>query len=263
VFVVAVVLATLLCVPIFKNIALSMWSETIADVQYGPDPRNKLDIMRPRRRAGEPLPVAVVYHGGAWKSGSRAEMRERVCRRYLAKGFLVINVDYRPGVGPASEDAARALEWSFQNVGVWGGNARRIVVTGESAGSHLALLSAFQSRSRVAAVINFYGISDLSALIDEPLVRDALPLKNRQSEAERLSPISFVRPGICPVWSVHGLADRLVPASQTELLTKRIKQNGGTADQLLMKEGQHGLSDAEREVAYGAAFEFLTGQGIL
>lgn len=246
-----------------RTISSSLWNETISEVQYGPDTRNKLDIMRPRWRSAEALPVAVVYHGGAWKSGSRAEMRERVCRRYLAKDFLVVNVDYRPEVGPAAEDAARALEWSFRNVGSFGGDARRIVVTGESAGAHLALLSAFQSHSRVAAVINFYGISNLTALIANPFVRDALPLQNPQSEAERLSPSSFVRQGICPVWSVHGLADRVVPSSQTTLLTERLKQNGGIADELFIKEGQHGFSDAQLEIAYAAAFEFLAGQGIL
>jgi acetyl esterase/lipase len=269
---VAEVLAAILLIFIFeysriaklsRYIAMSIWTETIPDVHYGSYPRNKLDVMRQRFRTGETMPVAVVFHGGAWKSGGRRDMRERVCRRYLQKGFLVINVDYRPGLDPAAEDAARALEWSFQNVKSWGGDARRIIVTGESAGAHLALLSAFQSHERVAAVINFYGITDLTKLIDETLVRDALPLQNRQAEAQRLSPISFVRQGICPVWSVHGLADDVVPPSQTALLTERIRNNGGTAEDLFINDGQHGFSNPGLEIAYRAAFEFLTRQGIL
>jgi acetyl esterase/lipase len=56
--------------------------------------------MTPRRADPGRLPAVVIFHGGAWQRGSRSEMRERVCRRYLSHGFLTVNVEYRPSIGP-------------------------------------------------------------------------------------------------------------------------------------------------------------------
>jgi acetyl esterase/lipase len=145
---------------------LPAWVETIQDVPYGPLPENRLEIMCPRQTAKAVRAGVVVFHGGAWQSGDRRSMWERVCWRYLARGYVTANVEYRSGVAPAAEDAVRALEWFVDNAQSYGADTRRIVVTGESAGGHLALFAAFKARTPIAAVVNFHGISDIAALVD-------------------------------------------------------------------------------------------------
>ena len=191
-------------------------------------------------------------------------MRGRVCRRYLAKGFVTVNVEYRRGVVPAAEDACHALQWFFQNAALYGADPARIVVTGESAGAHLAMLAAFTSHVPVAATVNFYGISDLAALLDRPFIRAALPATEPRLTAERFSPIHTVRGGLGPVLSVHGTADTTVPLDQTTRLTMSLREVGNPdATQVLIEGGEHGFGEPELGRAYEAVFTFLQRNRVL
>ena len=191
-------------------------------------------------------------------------MLERVCRRYLAKGFVVANAEYRSGIGPAAEDAVRALEWFAANARRYGADPGKIVVTGESAGGHLALFAAFKTRIPVAAAVNFYGISDLAALVDEPFVRRQLPHENQAAAARSFSPTTYIRAGVCPVLSIHGTADSTVPPSQSRRLTELLQQTNGPggAHLTLIEGGKHGFTERELGVAYQAVFDFLYRHGV-
>lgn len=250
-----------------RTLALPLWVETLADVAYGPFPENRLDIMRPRGSSQAPRPAVIVFHGGAWERGSREEMREHVCGRYLARGFVVVNVEYRHGIAPATEDAIRAVEWFCKHASSYGGDPLRVVVTGESAGGHLALIAAFRSESHIAAVVNFYGVADLMAALGMPYVREALPADVPAGVAEfaagKLSPVTWVRPGLCPVLSIHGTADDTVPLNQSERLTEKLRSVGGDAELAPVAGGGHGFSPAEQEIAYLAVFDFLRRCGVL
>lgn len=246
-----------------RQVTMRVWVNEISDLSYGSDPQNRLDLMRPRWSTRGVRPAVVVFHGGAWRDGGRAEMRDRVCRRYLAHGFSVANVEYRRGLIPASEDALGSLEWIFRNASSYGIDPARIVVTGESAGAHLALYAAFHSRLPVAAVVNFYGISDLTSMLGEPLVSAVLPPGGEgRDQARRLSPLAQVHPGMAPVFSIHGTADSVVPLDQTHRLTEKIRSMGGDAAELALEGAGHGLSDLELETAYRAVFAFLDQRGI-
>jgi acetyl esterase/lipase len=243
-----------------RQIILPLWAQTIHDAAYGPYPENRVDIMRPRWNTRALRPAVVVFHGGAWANGSKADMRDRVCLRYLQKGFVVANVEYRQGsIAAAAQDAARALRWFSQNASAYGGDRDRIVVTGESAGGHLALLAAFQSGVQAAAVVNFYGVTDLTALIDRPFVRAVLPEQDPDLAAREFSPVTYVRRGLPAVLSIHGTADTVVPPAQTAALTRSIREAGGEASEFYIKGGIHGLSPEQQEIAYRAVFRFLSG----
>jgi len=190
-------------------------------------------------------------------------MRDRVCRRYLSQGFVVANVDYRPGIEESVEDAECALKWVSSNAERLEADPRRVVITGESAGAHLALLAAFQAPFPLAAVINFYGISDLMSLRDAEFVRRALRYERDDNAGVRLSPISYVHPGNPPTLSIHGTADATVPPEQTSTLTLRIRQSGGEAEEMWIAGGRHGFSESQLERAYDAVFDFLRRRRVI
>jgi acetyl esterase/lipase len=240
----------------------SLWTSTISDVSYGPYPENRLDVTLPRWSDSKALPSVVVFHGGGWQRGSRSEMRDRVCRRYLSHGFLTVNVEYRHGIRLAAEDAVRAVEWFFSRAVQYGADPRKIVVTGESAGAHLALLAAFQSRAAIAAVVSFYGIADLSRLSDAALLRDAIPDKDGGAVAGPLSPIAYIHPGVPPVLSLHGSGDSTVLPDQSVRLTLALRQAGVDAELMLIDSAGHGFSSSQLERAYSAVFDFLRRRGI-
>lgn len=112
------------------------------DIAYGPLAEQLVDVVRPRAAQG-PLPVMLYLHGGAFTTCSRQTHRA-VAALYAAKaGYLVFNADYR--LAPryrypaAIEDACLAYRWVASQCLRYGGDPRRIVVAGESAGGNLAL----------------------------------------------------------------------------------------------------------------------------
>jgi acetyl esterase/lipase len=245
-----------------RRVLLPVWTQAAKFVPYGFRQNQVLDIIRPRLPLRRSWPVAAVFHGGAWRSGSRAEVLHTVCRRYLEKGFLVVNIEYRcDGIVPASEDAVLALSWIATHIGAYGGDPNRMVVTGESAGGHLALLAAFTSGTRVRAVVNFYGVADLETM-PGAAKDDSLSPDNIQPTLHRLSPLTYAQQAPCPVISIHGTADPLVSPDQTSRLTHKLLQAGGDAGELILEGGGHGFPEHVSDAVYQRVFGFLKSCGI-
>ena len=242
-----------------------LWVRTIHDIPYGPHLENRLDILQRRWSAhSTDRPAVIIFHGGGWTAGSREDMLVRVCHRYLEHGFVVANVEYRKGaIAAAVEDAVLALQWFSRHTADYGASRNRIVVTGESAGAHLALMAAFQSGERIAAIVNFYGVTDLVPLAGRPQIRAVLPPGDPETAAKALSPVNHIRRGLPPVFSIHGTEDEVVPIGQTTQLTRGIMQIGEEAFERYIAGGGHGFSKGQQETAYAAIFEFLERRGIL
>lgn len=107
----------------------------------------KLDVYVPR--SAGPHATVIQFHGGGWTGGSREGVMLRALP-YLEMGLAVVNVSYRLGrVAPAPaavEDCLCALRWVIRNAKEYGFDVNRIVTTGYSAGSHLALTTAVAAR---------------------------------------------------------------------------------------------------------------------
>lgn len=114
--------------------------EVESDVMYGPHgDSNRLDIYRPRHRAG-PWPVVFYVHGGAFHLLSKDThwLMGLVFARF---GYLVVNISYR--LAPthpypaAIEDTCAAYRWMTSRLDELGGDPGRVAVAGESAGGNL------------------------------------------------------------------------------------------------------------------------------
>jgi acetyl esterase/lipase len=101
----------------------------------------KLDLYIPHDRP-KAVPVVLLIHGGGWVSGNK-EGRSLDLAPYLQMGFAAVNVEYRlaaNSIAPAAvEDCRCALHWVINNSTRYNFDVNRIVVTGGSAGGHLAL----------------------------------------------------------------------------------------------------------------------------
>lgn len=113
------------------------------DVAYGPHPvAHRLDVYKPLGGRG-PLPVMLYIHGGAFTLCSKETHRGIALLKAVVPGYLVFNINYR--LAPrhrfpaAIADACAAYRWIVANAARYGGDPRRIVVAGESAGGNLAL----------------------------------------------------------------------------------------------------------------------------
>jgi acetyl esterase/lipase len=242
-----------------------IWVHTTYDIPYGPQPENRLDILKRRWNLGsKKRPAVIIFHGGNWQYETRKELLVRVCHRYLEHGFIVVNAEYRKGaIAPAVEDAIKVLQWFSSRAPEYGADQGRIVIMGESAGAHLAMMAAFRAGVHVAAVVNFYGVSDLVPLLGRSSIKAVLPATDMQKEARALSPLTYIRYGLPPVFSIHGTADEIVPQEQTAILTKALIDAGGEAFAFYLEGGKHGLSKEHQKLAYVSVFDFLRQHGIL
>lgn len=246
----------------------------------------KLDVYV-RRSASVPQPTVIFIHGGGWTGGTK-EARAFAIQPYLAMGLDVVNVEYRlarVALAPAAvEDCRCALRWVIAHAKEYGIDPQKLVVAGDSAGGHLALTTAFLPASagldrqcpggddlKVAAVLNWYGISDVAELLDGPDRRSYAvawlgSLTNRDEVARRVSPLTYVRPGLPPVLTIHGDADPTVPYSQALRLQKALTEAGVANELLTMPGGKHGLDCCnleQRTKAYQTIQAFLRKHGVL
>lgn len=111
-------------------------------------------------------PLVLHIHGGGWVLGE-PEGYERIARAYCAAGDCVlVDVDYRRAPEhkhPAAlEDCLAALDWAVRNARRLGADPRRIVITGDSAGGHLAAAVCQTSAKPIALQLLVYPVMDAS-----------------------------------------------------------------------------------------------------
>lgn len=244
---------------------------------------NRVDLYLPRGAEG-PTPVLMYIHGGGWRGGSKEGNVLRLLP-WLEKGWAVVNVQYRlaaVSLAPAAvEDCLCALRWVIRNAEDYNIDPSRIVVTGNSAGGHLALttgmipVSAGLDREcpgpetlSVAAVINWYGITDVGDLLDGPNMKTYAvtwmgSLANRFEVAERVSPLTYVRAGLPPILTIHGDADPVVPHQHATRLHEALAAAGVSNELHVVPGGGHGGFDREETVAIFQTIDrFLGNHGL-
>lgn len=133
----------LLLTAVFASIASAAEPRVTRDVPYAEpaNPRQMLDVYAPAER--EDLPVIVWIHGGGWRRGDKASVQLKPAA-FNERGFVFVSTTYRfvpeVTVKEMTGDVARAIRWVHDHASEYGGDGKRIVVMGHSAGAHLAAL---------------------------------------------------------------------------------------------------------------------------
>jgi dipeptidyl aminopeptidase/acylaminoacyl peptidase len=116
---------------------------------------------------------------------------------------------------------------------------------------------------KVAAIVDWYGPTDVSALIDGPdrktyAVAWLGSLPDRSDEAKRVSPLTYVRAGLPPILIIHGDSDPVVPYSQSQRLHDELDKVNAPNELYTVPHGGHGMFGAAADVeAYRRVWEFL------
>lgn len=243
----------------------------------------KLDIYQ-RRGVTTPQPTVIYIHGGFWAAGNKEGAIMKLLP-WMDMGWNVVNVEYRlakVALAPAAvEDCMCALRFVNNNAKMYNVDTSRIVVTGESAGGHLALSLGMIPESvglarecegaplpKVAAVINWFGVTDVMDVIDGPHKANIAAtwlgsLPNREEIAKRLSPMTYVRAGLPPILTIQGDADTTVPYEQGVRLHAALAKAGVVNQHLTIPGGKHGnFTPEERTRIYVTIREFLARNGL-
>ncbi|MFM8302764.1 MAG: alpha/beta fold hydrolase [Actinomycetota bacterium] len=263
--------------------------ERIADLRYadGGGARHRCDVYRPRAGCTD-APVLLQIHGGGWLIGNKRQQGRPLMNRMAAAGWVCVAINYR--LAPRAKmpaqivDVKLALAWIRAHIAEYGGDPSRVVVTGGSAGGHLAAMAAltmnearyqpgFESAdTSVLAAVPLYPPTDLAALFTFR-GRRATRLADRIAamvfgEAPSVdparfrdwSPIALATPGMVPFLVVQGAADNLVPAAQTRAFVDTLRAvPGSTVLYLELPGAPHAFEvfhSLRAEATIGAIHEF-------
>ncbi len=222
---------------------------SIADLRYGPNPKELLDLFVPQSGSRGTL---VFIHGGYWRAMDKAD-HLFVADPFLAQGYsvAVINYDLCPDVTIATivDECRRAIAWLASEGERHGACTTPMVVGGHSAGGHLAAMMLATpaqayglTQHPVSAAFSLSGLHDL-----RPLIRFSL---NEQfglddAQAARLSPALYPPAARAPVLVAVGGDETAAFRRQTELLWEAWPANRMSGDTgPLVVPGRHHFSVA-------------------
>lgn len=212
--------------------------DVIRDVSFGPHERQSYDVYLPKG-AERPLPVVVFLHPGAW---SRRDKRAVRVMFALEHGFALVSIGYRLAQHarfPAQvQDVNAGLGHLLAHAADYGIDPARVVISGTSAGAHLGSLAvlardveAFDPVKDFAprGVVSIYGAYDMLGLL---AAQDDIEIDHTSSESplglmtgglpaehtsllQSMSPLAHIRADAPPFYVLHGMADHVLPWSQS------------------------------------------------
>ena len=254
----------------------------IRDLAYGSFASSKMDVYLPAGRTPA-TPFVIVIHGGAWVMGDK-EWGTRTQDSLLAHGIASANINYRYADDHTTHyaqllaDIDSAIQFCVAHGSKWNTRKQKLVITGESAGAHLALLYAYANPGKISAVISACAPTDLTdtsllkyyAKNDPSLLQSVYKITGAAYEPGKTLPAAFA--AASPVYQVqpiptlffHGTGDWVVPYQQATALEKALKEKGVTYRFVPMKDQGHdlGFNSAEgRKVIYGEMMSWIIKYG--
>ncbi|MBT2399410.1 alpha/beta hydrolase [Streptomyces sp. ISL-100] len=244
-----------------------------ATAAYGEHPDQVIDFYAPRD-GRDRAPLVVVLHGGAWRARYDRQHISPFADFLARRGFAVASVEYRRGSEPATQggtdhdpaagrwpetfdDVAAAMDLlpGLVREALPGADTRRIVVTGHSAGGHLALWASARhvltpdSPWHLPAAPALRGVVALAPIADF-VVADGLGvcagataqlLGGKEHFDERrpyADPAALLPTGIATV-VVQGRTDIVVPQAVAEAYTEAAAKAGETVGLTLLEDVGH------------------------
>ncbi|KAB2590083.1 alpha/beta hydrolase family protein [Streptomyces arboris] len=240
---------------------------------YGDHPDQVIDFYAPRdgRTAA---PLVVLLHGGAWRAPYDRAHVSPLADFLARRGFAVASVEYRrggeegqgqePGADPVAgrwpetfDDVAAALDAlpALAARELPEADVRRIVVTGHSAGGHLALWAAARhvlpegspwhlpAPPPLRGVVALAPIADFATAVElgvcggavTQLVGEGDELEERAVHAD---PVALLPTGIATA-IVHGEEDIVVPLAVSEAYVDAAAKSGEMVGLTLLGDVGH------------------------
>ena len=228
-----------------------------------------MDLYQPKKRLG-PTPAVLYVHGGGWTGGDKSDGAGLLFREALVRrGYSMAAINYRlaPKYSfPAQiEDVKCAVRHLRANAAIYNIDPERIGAIGGSAGGHLVSLLGTSGKdagwdsgensdqsSRVQAVVDMFGPSDLKLMLGGSSRRYALMIFNASSLDDPLlqtySPVAYITPDDPPFLILHGESDQLVPLEQSQILYDKLKAAGVPVELVVVKNAGHGFRPADGDI---------------
>lgn len=245
----------------------------LINLNYGDDPRQVMDVYLPAGRSAESTPLLIYIHGGAWIDGDKSEfLQVKSLAENSLSNFAFVSINYRlydfisgSNQFPTQEnDIASAINFIENNLTEWN-VSNNLILSGASAGAHLALLQAYKAPvNKFEAVIAFFPPTDLNALFGFSVftaqglsaILGGSPDQNPNLYISS-SPSNFVTRTSPPTILFHGELDTVVPIIQSELLANLLAESEVRHELFRVPNQGHGFSPETYEMAFEQIKKFL------
>ncbi|HEY2413564.1 MAG TPA: alpha/beta hydrolase [Pirellulaceae bacterium] len=258
-----------------------------SNIRYAADghERHVLDVYSPK--GAKNAPVVFWIHGGGWQQGDKTGVQIKP-QAFMDKGFVFVSTNYRllPEVdmGTIIRDIAKSIHWVHDHIAEYGGDPKRLLVMGHSAGAQLAAIVSIDERylkaegldlSIIKACVPVDGDTyDVPAIIEtaetrrrvhgEPQAKNGHREKfgNDPEKHRDFSAVSHVASGkgIPPFFILH-VANHPDTTAQAQRLGAVLKEAGVPVRVFGARETTHNKVNADigrpDDAATKAMFEFL------
>ena len=219
-----------------------------------------------QRDGGGAKPAVIFVHGGpsrqmllGWHPMGYYNNAYAMNQYLAAHGFTVLAVNYRLGIGYGQafyrpDHASFAGASEYQDVvaaahflqGLKGVNGARIGIWGGSYGGYLTGLALARNSDIFKAGVDFHGVHDWSALIDDFNGKPRTRYERGDHDAAlkmafQSSPDADIAHWRSPVLLIHGDDDRNVPFNQTVDLARRLDAQHVPFEELMIPNEIHGF----------------------
>ena len=239
----------------------------------------KLDLARPAAGEG-PFPTVLVIHGGGWREGNKKDSRGPMAE-FARHGYVAVSPEYRfcpKDRFPAQiHDVKAAVRWIKAHAREYRIDREHVGAVGFSAGGHLSMMlgltgpkdglegdaPAGAPDTRIAAVVNYFGPTDLAASdfpeFSRSLIRDFIggTVQEKPEQTARASPLTYVSKDDPPVLTFQGTRDPLVPHTQATKLADAQTAAGVPGRVELLIGAGHGWGGDDLKRTLQETFEFF------
>lgn len=211
----------------------------VQTLRYGSKPGNTVDLVLPD--AAGPVPLHVFIHGGYWQELSKRESFFPAPDT-LARGMGYAAVDYtlapEASIAEIAEECCAALTLLVENAAGIGLDPARIVLSGSSAGAHLAAMCCIRlpARLRPRGVVLMSGVYELEPLVGT-YVNDALGLD--AAAAQAVSPALLDLAGFPPALIAWGRQETAEFKRQSRQFAGLLAAAGTPVETLEMEARNH------------------------
>ena len=258
---------------------------TFANLVYGPDTRNVLDIYLPQ--GAGPHPFVLEIHGGAFKLGDKTA--NPVQTEILAAGIAIVRINYRfssAAIWPAQgDDCLSAVAFLREKGAEYGLDPARMAIWGQSAGGFLAASTAIslaESGAPAQGLVDFYGPMDFSTMdadmaalgLTAAMGQTSVPgspesdllgydVATDPAAARAMGPVGRLDGkalALPLLFARHGDGDNFVASTQTQRLVDawRASDPNAQIDFALVVGAGHGTSEFNAAGVVGPLTGFLT-----
>lgn len=229
------------------------------------------DVIRSRETRQEPAPAFVYVHGGGWTGGGPHKQARRMYHTLARAGWVVVTPRYPlaplASIPEQVTSVKAAINHLKANASEFGIDPDMVVLSGSSAGAHLAALAALTDRglfqddfpgadTSVVACIPMYGIYDMANRRETrphwPYVdRDVMKATyDEDPDAFHLvSPVDHITPAAPPFLVIHGTHDSLVPIAEAEAFVSDLERAGASVEFARVIGAQHGFDAVSSPVS--------------